>query len=99
MSGQGLEPIDFWFLVLVDAGFMDEQPRVEAVARFLAINEFTKLEHLEDADSPDSWMGAQELRPNELSLVAALCARQEAARRSVLLSEGSPSSMMLCAIM
>ena len=61
--------VQFGRHVLSDNGFTGSAERAQLVAHFLARNQLTKLVHLQHADHPSTWLGAQTLEAAELEIV------------------------------
>ena len=58
--------------MLVETGFCGTKVRETNLARFLVRNEITKLGHLQFADHPSGWPGAEAFSAEELDAVWAM---------------------------
>ena len=61
--------VAFWRSMLTKNGFGGGAAREERVAKFIAKNLITKLEHLKHADHPSEWLDAEGITPDELQAV------------------------------
>ena len=61
--------VAFWRSMLAKQGFGGGAAREERLAKFIAKNLITKVEHLEYADHPSEWMDAEGITPDELQAV------------------------------
>ena len=61
--------VAFWRSMLAKKGFSGGAAREERVAKFIAKNLITKLEHLKYADHPSEWLDAEGITPDELQAV------------------------------
>jgi hypothetical protein len=61
--------VAFWRSMLAKNGFGGGTAREQRVAKFIAKNQITKIEHLKYADHPSKWLDAEGITPDELQAV------------------------------
>ena len=61
--------VAFWRGMLTQNGFGGGAAREARVAKFIAKNQITKIEHLKYADHPSEWLDAEGLTHDELQAV------------------------------
>ena len=61
--------VALWRSMLAKNGFGGGAAREERVAKLIANNLITKVEHLKYADHPSEWLGAEGITPDELQAV------------------------------
>ena len=59
----------FWQHILDENGFAGRDERKEVLAQFLARNHLTRLLHLQYAEHPSKWLGAEGVANEELEFI------------------------------